>query len=109
MNLKKYKNLSDCFTSGPESRIRFIETGKKEVAPLFAMAGVDINTIKTIDELKQAYEISSPHMGQHHLNIAQNGKPSMERNALIAVVKGKYEEADRIIDLLQQKKALRLV
>ncbi len=109
MNLKKYKNLADYYTVGLENRIRFTDLGKKEMSPLFAMAGININTIKTINALKQAYEIASPYMGQHHLNIAQNGKPSMERNALIAVVKGKYEEADRIIDLLQQKKALRLV
>ncbi|HID81754.1 MAG TPA: hypothetical protein EYP51_05195 [Thiotrichales bacterium] len=109
MNLSKYKNLREHYTVGPDNRVRFTQLGKKEMAPLFAMAGININSVKTISELKQAYKAAGPYVGQHHLNIAQKGKPSRERDALIAVTKGNYEEADRIIGQLQQKKTLRIV
>jgi len=104
-----HQNLKDWYTVGLESRIKFTEFGKKEMSPLFSMAGIDINTIKTTKDLKQAYEASSPYIEGHHLSISQNGKPSMERNALIAVAKGHYDEVDRIIGLLQRRKIFKLV
>jgi len=44
-----------------DGNLRFTEQGRKELAPYFAMAGIDIRTVKTVSEYQRAREIASPY------------------------------------------------
>ena len=43
-----------------DGRLRFTALGRKELTPYFAMAGIDIRTIKTVPEYHRAREMASP-------------------------------------------------
>lgn len=44
-----------------DGNLGFTERGRKELSPYFAMAGIDICTIKTIAEYQRARERASPY------------------------------------------------
>ena len=49
------------YLTGINGKLRFTRHGRRELGPYFAMAGIDINVIKTEDEYFKARRQASPY------------------------------------------------
>ena len=99
----------DWFTKGPAGRITFTETGKKELAPHLAKAGISISTVKTEDDYRRAMVLARPYLSDTLAAIARNGRMTIERKALLAIATGDTQEASRLTGRLRKIKAIGLV
>ena len=101
--------LSDWFTIGPADRITLTETGKKELAPHFARAGISISSVKTLADYRRAMMLARPYLNDTLAAIARNGRMTIERKALLAIATGDTQEASRLTGRLRKIKAIGLV
>jgi len=99
----------DWFVKGPEGRITFTETGRKELGSHLARAGISISTVKTEDDYRRAMDQARPYLGDTLVAIARNGKMTMERKALLAIATGDDREASRLIERLHRIRKAGLV
>lgn len=87
-----------CLEDIETGRIRFTEEGLRELGPYFARAGIDIRAIITLKSYLTARRAAAPYLIEHLRGIAAHGRMTPARQALLAVVDGRYE---RVRDLLK--------
>lgn len=79
-----------CLEDLATGRIRFTEEGLRELGPYFARAGIDIRAITTSASYLAARKAAAPYFMEHLRSIATTGRMTPERQALIAVLEGRY-------------------
>lgn len=82
-----------CLEDVEAGRIRFTEEGLRELGPYFARAGIDVRSITTLDSYLAARRAAGPYLMEHLHSVAAHGPMTPARQALIAVVEGRYDAA----------------
>ena len=80
-----------CLEDVATGRIRFTEEGLRELGPYFARAGIDIRSITTLDSYLAARRAAAPYLMEHLRSIASYGRMTRARQALLAVIEGRYD------------------
>ena len=80
------QNNQPYFLSDHTGNLRFTSKGASELRPYFAMAGIDINNINTMDDYYQARKAASPYfmewMNLRAKNWPDNDQFQLLKNAL---------------------------
>jgi hypothetical protein len=84
---------ADGLLADADGRVRFTAARREDLRLLFALAGIDIRTIRTMDAYLRAREASRPYFGQWLSTIARRGPRTAERQLLIAIVEGDVADA----------------
>lgn len=82
-----------CLEDVATGRIRFTEEGLRELGPYFARTGIDIASITTLKAYLDARRAAAPYLMEHLRSIAAHGRMTPARQALIAVIEGRYDAA----------------
>jgi hypothetical protein len=92
--------------------IRFKKEYQSDLKEYFLMAGILIDDIKTIEHYKIARDNARPFFDSYLHKIAA-GKPgekaSYERQALIAIAKGDYEESESLMQKAKIRRLLKVI
>lgn len=88
--------------------LSFTEAGDTHHRDYFAYVGIDINTIKTLDQYQQARAIAEPHFLAYLADTLTKGKKGLEYRALELCLTGNDEELQRIKKIIQRRNALNL-
>lgn len=91
---------ADGLLTDADGRVRFTAARREDLRLLFALVGIDIGTIKTMDAYLRAREASRPYFGQWLSTIARRGHPTTERRLLIAIADGDRGGAQHARDAL---------
>jgi hypothetical protein len=91
------------FTVDEHDNLTFTEQGKTEFRSHFGKAGIDIRSIKTLDDFYRARQAAAPFFQDRLTAVAKEGEKTLERRLLIAVAAGDDTEADRLERLLDAK------
>jgi hypothetical protein len=101
-------DYEECVVESGE-QIRFTAKGRLRYSERFGKAGVDIRTIKTRSQFKQALE-QSFHVEMEafveHLDSSEGN--ALEKALLAAIALGDSDEADRLSKLLERRNQLGL-
>ncbi len=92
-----------CLTTD-DGKLYFTKNDKAKYTLHFAKVGIDIRTIKTVDEFEAAWDLARPHFNEFLVSIAEDGEHTLEREVLIAIVKGDMELADELTRQLEEQK-----
>ena len=76
------QNNHPYFLSDNAGNLRFTDKGLSELRPYFAMAGVDINKISTVDAYYQARRAASPYFLEW-MNLRAKNWPDSEQFQLL--------------------------
>ena len=79
-----------------DGRVRFTAQRREDLRSLFGLAGIDIRTIRTVDDYLTARARASPYLQKWIENIAKRGALTRERQLLMAVTRGDSGEVDRL-------------
>ena len=90
-----------------DGSVRFSSKRKKELARYFAIAGINIDTIKTKDDYLAAREAASPYFLQWLESIVKQGEMTLERQLVIAILRDDREEEARLRTSLDTKSLAR--
>ena len=96
---------ADGIIVGDDGSVRFTGRYRKELTDYFAMAGIDIQTIKTKEAYLEARRAASPYFDQWVASIVESGTPSTERRLLLATVSGDTREARKLKIQLDSERA----
>ena len=91
-----------CLEDIETGRIRFTEEGLRELGPYFARAGIDVRSIATLDSYLAARRVAVPYLIEHLRSVAANGRMTPARQALVAVVEGRYDAAWELLDCTER-------
>lgn len=91
--------------------ITFSTEGRRELAPLFASAGIDIESIKSYQRYLEARRMASPFFMSHLKAIAEgdgSDAHKLERRALVALINDDpgYARLKRQLDTREQLKVI---
>lgn len=91
--------------------LRFTGEGRQALAPLFARAGIDIESIKTYPQYKASRKRASPHLMAHLKSIARgdgHDAHTLERRALVALIDDNpdYERLRRQLETRNKLKVI---
>jgi hypothetical protein len=93
--------------------IEFTQAGRAELAPLFARAGIRIDTIASWSGYLRAREAARPHFLAYLEAMVramnQRARPSAERRALMAALAGDDASVERALRQIETRKGLRVV
>jgi hypothetical protein len=92
------------------------ETGEFNINPdnhaddrwVFAQAGIDIRAISSEQQYIDAWKASIPYRLKNLERLAKKGKPSLERDALIAIATGNKEMYERTLAKLEKRNRIAL-
>ena len=91
------------YLSDLSGRLRFTALGRKELAPYFAMAGIDIRAIKSVSEYQRAREVASPYfMAWLERRTAEWGD-SYQFKLLKAATLGTHQDIELALSQLDQE------
>ncbi|MFO1431276.1 MAG: hypothetical protein U1F76_14225 [Candidatus Competibacteraceae bacterium] len=96
------------YLQADDGRIAWTPAGLAELGPHFARAGIDIHTVRTRDQLRQAWRAADPYLRETLLAIARNGPMTLERRALVAVARNDEAEFQRLVAVLIRRNQLGL-
>lgn len=88
--------------------LSFTEAGDTHHRDYFAYVGIDINTIKTLEQYKKARAIAEPHFLAYLADTLTKDKKGLEYRALELCLTGDDEELQRIKKIIQRRNALKL-
>lgn len=91
------------FSVDSEGELTFTEQGIAEYRSYFGKAGIDIRSIKTIEDFRLARRNASPFFDNHLTEKIKKGEQSLERRLLIAIAEGNEEESNRLERILDAK------
>ncbi|HEB94377.1 MAG TPA: hypothetical protein ENI94_13150 [Gammaproteobacteria bacterium] len=91
------------YLSGLSGRLRFTALGRKELAPYFAMAGIDIRTIKTVPEYQRAREMASPYFTAWLERRTVEWGDSYQFKLLKAATLGRAEDIEQALNQLDHQ------
>ncbi len=83
----------------PDETIRFTKNDRPKYARHFAKAGIDINQVKTLEQFDLAWDKARPYFFEFLASLTDHRPPSIERDLLIATVKG---DEEKVAELSQQ-------
>ena len=86
------------YLADTEGRLRFTETGRRALAPYFAMAGIDIREIKTVAEYRRARAAASPYFTLWLAQRTEQWPDRPEFNLLKAATLGGPEAVEKIVN-----------
>ncbi len=88
------------YLADTEGRLRFTKAGRKMLAPYFAMAGIDIRQIKTVDDYRRARAAASPYFTAWLRQRAMQWPDRPQFNLLKAAMLGKRGEVETMLTRL---------
>jgi hypothetical protein len=91
------------FSVDREGQLTFTEQGIAEYRSYFGKAGVDIRTIKTLEDFQRARQVASPFFDDRLIAKVKTGDKTLERRLLIASAEGNLAEIQRLERLLDAK------
>ena len=89
------------FSVGKHNELKFTEQGIEEYRSYFGKAGIDIQTIKTLEDFRRARRVAAPYFEERLIAKVKKGEKTLERRLLIAIAEGNSEEQkclERILD-----------
>lgn len=90
-------------------KLRFTQLGLQEFGSYFALAGIDIKNINTLERYKQAREQVSPFFMQHLSNRASYWPKTDQFELLQTAIFGSKEDLDKKIKRFDLKQSLKLI
>jgi hypothetical protein len=84
-------------------QLTFTEQGIAEYRGYFGKAGIDIRTIRTLDDFQRARQAASPFFEDRLLAKVKTGEKTLERRLLIAIAEGNQAEIKRLERLIEAK------
>jgi hypothetical protein len=91
------------FSVGKNNELKFTEQGIEEYRSYFGKAGIDIRTIKTLEDFRRARRAAAPYFEERLKAKVKKGEPTLERLMLMAIAEGNGEEATRLERILDAK------
>ena len=91
------------FSIDSEGLLTFTEQGIAEYRSYFGKAGIDIRTIKTLEDFQRARQAASPFFEDRLVAKVKTGDKTLERRVLIAIAEGNQAEINRLERLLNAK------
>jgi hypothetical protein len=95
---------ADGLVVSADGRVRFSATRREDLRILFGLAGIDIATIRTMEQYVRARDASRPYFGQWLSHVASRGRRTRERQLLIAIAEGDTQRAERLREGLIQER-----
>lgn len=95
---------SPYYLSDLQGHLRFTQAGVKALTPYFAMAGIDIRQIKTIEEYQHARERASPYFTTWLAQRIAKWPATPEFNLLKAATLGTPGEIEKILQQLNKQR-----
>ena len=83
-----------------DGQVRFSRARYDDLRSLFGLAGIDIATIRTMEQYLRARDASRPFFGQWLSHVARDGRMTDERRLLIAIAEGDEEGSKRLREQL---------
>ena len=80
------------FSVNSEGQLTFTEQGIAEYRSYFGKAGIDIRTIRTLDDFERARQAALPFFEARLLAKVKTGEKTLERRLLIAIAEGNQAE-----------------
>jgi hypothetical protein len=84
-------------------RLIFSKLGLEEHRHYFGQVGIDIRSIKTLDDYYRARVKAAPFFQERLLKRLRKGSNSFEMQALIAIAEGDYEKLNRIEQIIDNQ------
>lgn len=84
---------ADGLVVSEDGRVRFSSSRREDLRILFGLAGIDIATIRTMEQYVRARDASRPFFGQWLSHVSRRGRMTEQRRLLIGIVEGNVEEA----------------
>jgi hypothetical protein len=78
-----------------DGRVEFTPEGRAFHTAYFGYAGIDIRTIKTEEDLKRAGRAAFPYLFAFMAQRLRKRRQTLETRALLAIIEGDDEAADR--------------
>jgi hypothetical protein len=91
------------FSVDSEGRLTFTEQGIAEYRNYFGTAGIDIRTIKTLEDFQRARQAASPFFEDRLVAKVKTGDKTLERRLLIAIAESNQAEIKRLERFLDAK------
>jgi len=92
-----------------DGRVEFTAEGREFHTAYFGYAGIDIRTIKTEDDLKRAGRAAFPYLFAFMAQRLRKRPQTLETRALLAIVEGDSETADRTYRQLLTRQRLQVI
>ena len=92
------------FSVDSEGLLTFTEQGIAEYRSYFGKAGIDIRTIKSLEDFQRARQAASPFFEDRLVAKVKTGDKTLERRVLIAIAEGNQAEIQRLERLLDARK-----
>ncbi len=89
---------SSDYLADTEGRLRFTETGRRALTPYFAMAGIDIRQINTVDDYRRARAAASPYFTLWLAQRTEQWPDRPEFNLLKTATLGRPEAVEKIVN-----------
>lgn len=100
---------SQLYLLGDDGNIKFTRTGVQCLKPLFDLAGIDTNSIRTVHKYHQARIEASPFFMQHLSKRADGWSDTDQFRLLKAAVFGDGDDLEREIKRFDIKKNLQII
>ena len=87
--------------------LRLTSSGIEKYRSRFARAGIDVNQIKTVDQFNRAIEKSLREVLMHDWakELRKKLPPSIDRNWVVAILEGDWDESDRLEKLVLRRQS----
>jgi hypothetical protein len=96
------------FSVDSKGQLTFTVQGIEEYRSYFGKAGIDIRTIKSLDDFRRARRTASPFFEDRLIHRIKKRRLTLERRLLIAVAEGNDEQINRIEAFLTRKWMVRI-
>lgn len=91
------------FSVDSEGQLTFTEQGIAEYRSYFGKAGINIRTIRTLEDFQRARQAASAFFEDRLLAKVKTGEKTLERRLLIAIAEGNQAEIKRLERLIDAK------
>ena len=100
---------SQFYLSDKDGNIKFTRTGLEHLTPLFELAGIDINIIKTLQDYYQARKEASPFFMQYLSEKAATWPDTDQFRLLKAVLFGNENDLEKEINRFDSSNKLKII
>jgi hypothetical protein len=92
-----------------QGNLRFTQQGRENLAPLFAMAGISIDSIKTKTDYLLARQACEPYFMEYLAQKTANWPDTLIYRCMGAAIFGTQEEFLSLLDKLERREKLSIV
>ncbi len=100
---------SQFYLSDKNGNIKFTRTGLEHLTPLFELADIDINRIKTLQDYRRARKEASPFFTRHLSDKADSWPDTDQFRLLKAVLFGDKDDIKQEIERFDTRKKLQII